>query len=288
MKKIVLLLFICCLFQAKAQITIFVVTKELSETQIQQLSSVETVYKKALEGQTADFLYKDYMLEISLEGDMCQLTLVDIENISVEETNGNYFLKLHHSGGWEYEGFYKIPNQGKPETVKTELQHFLNDFEPFGDSEMYDIGLSVRLLNTSNQDPNFYDFEYKMLKLAGIRDPNNSSDAELKEKMSTLWRKFHRELECKTETHIYPKGNYLRQLARADGEDAFELVLDNYGFDPNVIDNDGCTALDYINAQISATNNYAATAIQRLKKYRAILLKYGAKTANEICGCKSC
>lgn len=56
MKKIVLLLFICCLFQAKAQITIFVVTKELSETQIQQLSSVETVYKKALEGQTADFL----------------------------------------------------------------------------------------------------------------------------------------------------------------------------------------------------------------------------------------
>ncbi|SFW52547.1 hypothetical protein SAMN02927921_02137 [Sinomicrobium oceani] len=284
MKKIFLLLFICSAFQVKAQFKY----GDLSEKQKQQISSIGTVYKNALEGQTVDLTYNEFMLQITVDDTMYKLPLVDIEHISVKETNGSYFLKLHHSGGWDYKGLLHMTSQGKAETVKAELQQFLNDFEPFGDNEMYDIGLSVRLLNTSNQDPNFYDFEYKMLKLAGIRDPNNSSDAELKEKMSTLWRKFHQELECKTETHIYPKGNYLRQLARADGEDAFELVLDNYGFDPNVIDNDGCTALDYINAQISATNNYAATAIQRFKKYRALLLKYGAKTANEICGCTSC
>src|SRR5690606_10099026 len=123
------------------------------------------------------------------------------------------------------------------------------EVDPFNDKNMYDICLSPRLLKTSPQDPHFYDFEYRMVALAGINDPDSTSDKERKEKMSALWKKYHQKLECKTETHIYPKGNYLRQLARADGEDAFELVLDNYGFDPNVIDNDGCTALDYINAQ---------------------------------------
>ena len=137
-------------------------------------------------------------------------------------------------------------------------------------------------------DDNFYDFEYKMLRLAGITDMDNASYEEMKTKMSFLWKLHSNDFQCPLATNIYPNGNFLRQLARADGEDAFELVLDNYGFDPNVIDPDGCAVFDYLDAQITSDHSYAKILIEKFKKYKAILLKYDAKTANEICGCTKC
>lgn len=229
------------------------------------------------------------MLEITLAGENKQfLPLVDIEAITIEKNKENYFLKLHHSGGWEYSGLYKMMGKENTETVKAKLQGFLYNFEPFDEDLSAELCHSVRYLKTSTDDDNFYDFEYKMLRLAGITDIHNADDLELKLKMSELWNKHYKDFECMSATNIYPIGNYLRQLARADGEDAFELVLDNYGFDPNIIDRDGCSALNYLVAQISSPESYAIPAIERFKKYHKILLEYGAKTANELCGCEKC
>lgn len=116
--------------------------------------------------------------------------------------------------GWDYNGLYKITDPQKAETVKSELQKFLNRFKPFNDGTMVNLCESVRLLKESEENTNFYEFEYKMFRLAGITDPNNASDEELKNKMSFLWDKHYKDFECKYETRIYPKGNFLRQLAR--------------------------------------------------------------------------
>lgn len=234
MKKIFLLLFICCVFQTQAQFKY----DHLTDTQKQQVKAIETVYNTATR-QQATVTYNEYMLKITLAEEEKQfLPLVDIEAITIEESKGNYFLKLLHSGGWEYSGLYKMGKENT-ETVKVKLQNFLNDFEPFGEELSAELCDSARYLKTSTDDDNFYDFEYKMLRLAGITDIDNANDVEIKRNMSKLWKKH--DFECLSSTHIYPKGNFFRQLARIDGEDAFELLLDNYGFDPNMIDRDGCS-----------------------------------------------
>lgn len=281
MKHLLLLLVIITTFQAKGQFKY----EELSGTQKQQISAIETAYKKAFNGNTS-VSYNEFMLEISNGGETQKLPLFDIKSISVEQNNSGYYLKLHHVGGWDYQGFYQITNRQNAETVKKQLQTFLDDFEAFSSKFLADLCDAARYLRPAKEDENYYDFEYRMLKLAGIGDPDNADDEEMKQKMSFLWKTHHKDFQCERGTNIYPLGNYLRQIARADIEDAFELLLDNYGFDPNVIDRDGCTVLDYLNAQISSPESYSYVIIDQFKKYRAILLKYGAKSANDFEGCK--
>lgn len=282
MKNILLFLILCTASQTKAQFKY----EELSTVQKQQITAIEAAYNNALSGQNANVSYNEFMLEISTGGKTQKLPLADIQSVSVAENNGSYFLKLHHVGGWDYNGLYKITDPQKAETVKTKLQDFLNDFKPYNAQFLADLCDGIRDLKTSKEDENYYDFEYKMLMLVGIADPDNASNEEMKRKMSFLWKIHSKDFQCQLGTNIYPIGNYLRQIIRADGEDALELVLDNYGFDPNVIDRDGCTVLDYVNAQITSDHSYAQVIIEQFKKYREILLKYGSKSANDFAGCK--
>ncbi|MAZ25869.1 MAG: hypothetical protein CL868_02170 [Cytophagaceae bacterium] len=271
-------------FQTQAQFKY----NDLSDTQKQQVKAIEGAYNTTT-GLQSTITYNEYILEITFADQEKQfLPLVDIEAITINENNGNYSLKLHHKGGWDYGGLYSIMTKQKAETLKTELQKFLDNLEPFNEKTLADLCDAVRYLKTSKDDDNFYDFEYKMLRLAGITDMDNASYEEMKTKMSFLWKLHSNDFQCPLATNIYPNGNFLRQLARADGEDAFELVLDNYGFDPNVIDPDGCAVFDYLDAQITSDHSYAKILIEKFKKYKAILLKYDAKTANEICGCTKC
>src|SRR5690606_37304126 len=121
---------------------------------------------------------------------------VDIKSISVEQNNTGYYLKLHHVGGWDYEGFYQIADQQNAETVKTQLQTFLDDFEPYNAKFLAGLCDDTRKLKTSEDDYNFYAFEYKMLKLAGVTDIDNTSDEVLKSRMSYLWRKHSKDFHC--------------------------------------------------------------------------------------------
>src|SRR5690554_6491068 len=140
-----LFLFCCfCLlaFQTQAQFKY----NDLTDTQKQQVKAIETTYNTAT-GQQAAVTYNEYMLEIVLaRAEKQLLPLVDIDVITIEENSGNYFLKLHHNGGWEYDGFYNLQSREKGENVKAALLQLITVLDFFNESDMYDICLSARLL----------------------------------------------------------------------------------------------------------------------------------------------
>jgi len=155
---------------------------------------------------------------------------------------------------------------------------------PFTYKDALLICNSTRTPRDAIVNRNYYDFEYRLLLLAGVEDFENESEELIKEKVSTFFNKYHKYLQCPDSTRIYPMGNYLKQLARNDTERAFMLLLDDYGINPNVIDDDGCTALDYVNKQINSPSFYVDSVIENFKKYKKILEEHGAKYASELGG----
>lgn len=159
--------------------------------------------------------------------------------------------------------------------------------DPFKDERlMAKLCQSLRNVKDSLVNPAFYDFEYQMLRLSGVSDEqlSTASNEELSAAVGQMWKQHHKELECKSESHIYPMGNYFRQLAAINAKRPFLLLLRTYKLDPNVIDADGCTALDYLEVQISRTSDFTEAVIQKFIVYRDLMLKAGAKTAKQLGG----
>jgi len=152
---------------------------------------------------------------------------------------------------------------------------------------MAELCNSLRNVKDSLVNPAFYDFEYQMLRLAGYTDEQIeavTNSSEFRPLMQKMWLEHHKELECDSESHIFPMGNYYRQLARINARRPFLLLLRTYKLDPNVIDSDKCTALDYLEVQITRTDFYTENLIQQFKTYRDLMIKAGAKTAKELGG----
>jgi len=156
-------------------------------------------------------------------------------------------------------------------------------YDPFKDGAvMAKLCDDLRHTKPSLADSNYYEFEYKMLVWAKV-DLENDSAAEIRKKMNDLWIEHAHDLECKYTTNIYPKGNYYRQLPHTGAKSVFLMLLKTYKLDPNIIDLDGCTALDYLNKTIKEFG-YTIESREKFKEYRQLLIENGAKTANELGG----
>jgi|GEM_PF-1098698 len=154
---------------------------------------------------------------------------------------------------------------------------------PFTKDDVLEICDALRTPREAPQNRDYYDFEWRLLQLAGIKNPEDTDDEIIKEKMSTFINKYHFELECPTATRVYPKGGFYRQLIRNDTRFAVEYLLEDYDVDPNIIDSDGCTVLDYVDMMLNQYGTLKPLADQ-FKSYRELLIKHNAKHANELGG----
>lgn len=92
-------------------------------------------------------------------------------------------------------------------------------------------------------------------------------------------------MECRSIVPPFPEGNYLKQLASGNYLRQFQTFLRGYRFPVNIIDEtDGCTVLDYVDMKISTTHPSSTTIHEYLQKVRALLIREGAKHANDLGG----
>lgn len=144
---------------------------------------------------------------------------------------------------------------------------------------------AVRSQTDSIKNPRFSYAEWELLELAGVKDLSEETSSSIREKIQKLWKEHHKKFECKDTIGLFPRGNYLKQLMGGHIKKQFIKYVRSYRVDPNIIDEvDGCTALDYVNARIKSTSSYTEETINLFKEYRDILLKHGAKSANELGG----
>jgi len=159
------------------------------------------------------------------------------------------------------------------------------NIDTFNESDRIRLCGAVRSQADSLKNPRFRYTEWELLELAGVTDLSLETSASVREKIQKLWKEHHLKFECKDTIGLYPRGNYLKQLIGGHIKKQFVKYVRSWRVDPNIIDEvDGCTALDYVNAQIRSTLSFTQKTIDDFKEYRDILLEYGAKSANDLGG----
>src|SRR5690554_1417589 len=143
---------------------------------------------------------------------------------------------------------------------------------------------TMRTQQDSIKRPRFSYAENTLMELAGV-DPDNSTSAEMRQKMEVFFKANYKCLECEDVDPPFPRGNYLKQLASGNYLRQFQTFLRGYRFPINIIDkSDGCTVLDYVDAQIRRTPESSTSIHEYLQKVRALLIREGAKHANDLGG----
>lgn len=179
----------------------------------------------------------------------------------------------------------------KEARVGVALNESVNDvLKVAGNVNVLDDELAAELCRAmrSQQDslrrPRFGFAENILMELAGV-DPDNSSSAEMRQKMEEFLKANYKKLECRSIVPPFPEGNYLKQLASGNYLRQFQTFLRGYRFPVNIIDEtDGCTVLDYVDAQIRRTPASSTNIHEYLQNVRKLLIREGAKHANDIGG----
>jgi len=168
-------------------------------------------------------------------------------------------------------------------TYTTETIH--NECEGIIDKELRaELCTTMRTQQNSLRRPRFGYAENTLMELAGV-DPDNSTSAEMRQKMEAFFKTNYKCPECLDVAPPFPRGNYLKQLASGNYLRQFQTFLRGYRFPVNIIDEtDGCTVLDYVDAQISDTPESSTNIHEYLQKVRALLIREGAKHANDLGG----
>ena len=160
-----------------------------------------------------------------------------------------------------------------------------NECEGIIDKELRaELCTTMRTQQNSLRRPRFGYAENTLMELAGV-DPDNSTSAEMRQKMEAFFKANYKCLECLDVAPPFPRGNYLKQLASGNYLRQFQTFLRGYRFPVNIIDEtDGCTVLDYVDAKISDTPTSSTNTHEYLQKVRALLIREGAKHANDLGG----
>lgn len=159
------------------------------------------------------------------------------------------------------------------------------NIDTFNESDRIRLCGAVRSQVDSPKNPRFRYSEWALLELGGVKDLSQETSASVREKIQKVWKEHHKKFECKDTIGLFPRGNYLKQLMGGHLKKQLLKYVRSYRVDPNIIDDvDGCTALDYVNAQIRSTLSFTKETINLFKEYRDILLEYGAKSANDLGG----
>lgn len=159
---------------------------------------------------------------------------------------------------------------------------------PFSKEEVLELCYCLRNPVKASQNSAYYKFEWILFNLAGINDPENQDENVIKEKISSFVNRYHIELECPDATRLFPKGGFYRQLVANDTRYAVQALLEDYNINPNLIDSDGCTVLDYIDMIIKRNQGYDGVTTKTFKFYKELLIRHNAKNANELGGCCGC
>ena len=164
------------------------------------------------------------------------------------------------------------------ETTLTECEELITD------DLRAELCGNIRTQQDSIRRPTLGYAEHKLLELAGVDIDNDDPDLT-EEKMAIFWKKNYKCLECRDVVPPFPRGNYLKQLASESFLRSFRTFLRAYRFPPNIIDEtDGCTVLDYVDAQIRRTPASSTLTHKYLQDVRKLLIREGAKHANDLGG----
>jgi len=159
---------------------------------------------------------------------------------------------------------------------------------PFSKQEALDLCSCLRTPVKAPQNREYYDFEWRLMRLAGVKDPLKEDEEIIKNKVSNFVDKYHIELECPYADTVFPKGGFYRQLVTNDIRFGVQMLLEDYNINPNLIDSDGCTVLDYIDMILTRNQGYEDITTEKFRYYKKIFLKHNAKNASDLGGCCGC
>ena len=203
------------------------------------------------------------------------------ENMQIEHITKNVVLRLVDKMESEEDEQYLTAVLHGLETIQVETT---DCSELITDDMNSELCRNIRTQQDSISRPTLGYAEKLLLELAGVDIDNDDPDL-VEEKMAIFWKKNYKCLECLDVVPPYPRGNYLKQLASESFLRAFRTFLRAYRFPVNIIDEtDGCTVLDYVDAQISDTPESSTLTHEYLQKVRALLIREGAKHANDLGG----
>ena len=230
-----------------------------------EINNIDNLRKSFYDSVTYDILNENIKIEEITENVV--LRLVDkMETVEDEEYLKDVFHELH--------------------TIKAEITADFNIDcnELITEDIRVDLCGRMRSQQNSIKRPRFGYAENNLLELAGI-DPDNTTSAEIRQKMEAFFRANYKCLECRDVSPPFPSGNYLKQLATGNYLRQFQTFLRAYKFPVNIIDeSDGCTVLDYVDFQIMITPKTSTHTHEYLQKVRALLIREGAKHANDLGG----
>lgn len=132
------------------------------------------------------------------------------------------------------------------------------------------------MVNTQSEDPDpkspfLFLYQAKIHAAAGV-DLLKDSPEVIKKKIQALWAKFEPRLIC--DAFGLQKGSVIK-FAIDKNFDTFIEDVASWGVNLNKVDQDGLTALDYIEDEQSRPNSDLILA--NLRNYKSILIRAGAK-----------
>ena len=208
--------------------------------------------------------------------------VIDEQQTISEITTDIAVLLAHQIEEEDY--FAKVLEEVEHLATETTETAFTECHEELTEDVVIELCATMRTQQDSIKRPRFGYAENTLMELAGV-DPDNSTSAEMRQKMEAFFKANYKCLECTDVVSPFPRGNYLKQLASGNYLQQFQRFVRRYKFPVNIIDEtDGCTVLDYVDAQIRRTHESSTTIHEYLQKVRALLIREGAKHANDLGG----
>lgn len=137
----------------------------------------------------------------------------------------------------------------------------------------------ARTQNNENPDQYTYEFERKIYAAARVNFSTDSGGSA-REKLKALWNMHQREFSCQANNFNRSNGNLLKYAIASNSFELLDDVLDVWRLDPNMLDRNNETVLDYIETNFS---QYHDTEIGRsLVHYHEKLIKHGALHARDV------